>query len=90
MDEQLTFGGFPVEFERRDDEVYVHCKGVVGTLSQAEEFINDKLNRRHYFGTSKIRNWRNNQIRIDCLQDSRNKFNEILNKAKQFKNEDTR
>jgi len=86
MDEKLEFGGFPIEFSWVDNEVLIHCKGLIGTLLQVDTFLNDNTNKRHFFGTCKIRKWRNHQIKIDCLQDSKGQFNYLYIKAKEYKN----
>jgi hypothetical protein len=74
MNSEITFGNYPVEFSIKDDEVYISCKGVVGTLSQVEGFIKDKFKKlRHYFGKSKIRHWHKGLVKIDCLEDTEEK-----------------
>lgn len=87
MSEKLTFGGYPIELKYKNGEIYIHCKNIVGTLSQIEAFINDTSNKRHYFGNCKIRRWRNHKIKIDCLEESNRNFKEVYNKIKKIKNE---
>jgi len=86
-DKELTFGGFPVEMELIDDEVYVTCKGVTGSLTQAEKYLENKKGEKFYFGESRIRNYPNKMVKIDCLIDSLENFLQIYEHAKKFKNE---
>jgi hypothetical protein len=38
----ITFAGFPVTFGVRDNEVYVHVKGLIGLYSQIKAFTETK------------------------------------------------
>lgn len=87
MNEKLTFGGYPIELEWVDNEVLIHCKGLTGTLTQVEGFIKEKNGKRHFFDKSKIRKWRNHEIKIDCLQDSKEQFNYLYEQAKIYRDE---
>lgn len=82
----LKFAGYPITLEQINDEIFINCKGLTGTLSQVEEFLSDINNKRHYFGKAKIRRWRNAQIRIDCLIDDYSQFIYLYEQVKQFKN----
>lgn len=86
-EDNYTFNGFPVTMQYLDGEVYVTCKGVVGTLSQADKFMENKKNEKFYFGESRIRRYPDKMIKIDCLYDKYSKFVEIYNRAKELKNE---
>jgi len=85
--EELFFGGYPITLELIGEEVIIHCKNVTGTLSQIEGFLNDKTWKRHYFGDCKIRRWRNNEIKIDCLKDSEENFLKLYKQIKKYKYE---
>lgn len=85
MNENLTFGGYPVEFKVVDNEVYITCKGVTGTLTQVNNFFKGR-GTNHMFGQSKIRSWRDKMIKIDCLQDTRSQMKYLQTHAKQLKN----
>ena len=84
--ESLSFGGYPIILERKDDEILIHCKNITGTLSQIEGFINEQSWKRHYFGQCKIRNWRNGEIKIDCLKDTKKNFINLYELIKVYKN----
>jgi hypothetical protein len=86
-DEELTFCNFPVEMELVGDEVYVSCKGVTGTLTQAELYLDNEKGKKFYFGESRIRNYPDKMVKIDCLIDTRVKFLQIYKEAKKLKNE---
>ena len=85
MDEQLTFGGESITLSYVNGEVFITCKELVGTLTQIEGFMNELNGKRHYFGDCKIRQWRGNIIKIDCLQDTRQNFNYLYKQTKLFK-----
>lgn len=84
MNRELTFGGHPVEFKVIDDEVYITCKGVTGTLTQVENFLKQR-GTNHKFGKSKIRFWRNGMVKIDCLEDTKTKISNLAFHAKKLK-----
>jgi hypothetical protein len=83
----LSFAGYPVTMELIGDEVYVTCKGVTGTLTQARGFIsNSKSGIIHYFGVAKIKRGKEKTVNIDCLNDTMKKFINIYKQAKHLKN----
>lgn len=84
---EMTFAGYPVTMELIDDEVYVTCKGVTGSLEQGHAFLNGSKNDKYYFGAAKIINTPNKKVKIDCLEDKKEQFIYIYKQAKQFKNE---
>jgi len=85
MKDIITFNSYPMDFKLVGDEVFITCKNVTGTLTQIEKFRNNKLNRRCYFGECKVRNWRNKMVKIDCLEDTREKIELIYKHAKEIK-----
>ncbi len=87
MDNQLTFGGYPVEFTKQDGEIYITCKGVTGTLTQIEKFLKKKSKTRYKFGNSNIRSYPKKIIRIDCLFDTKQQIEFLYKQAQQLKNE---
>jgi hypothetical protein len=87
MDNELTFGGYPIEYKFIDDEIYIVCKGVEGKLSDIEKYLKDKSHIRHYFGKSKIRSWNRGMIKIDCLEETVENFIKMYNYLKELKNE---
>lgn len=90
MINEMTFGGFPVEIKFQDDEVFVTCKGVTGTLTQARHFLKRKGNlNKYYFGESRIRMRPDKRVRIDCLEDSFRQFTFIYEQAEKLKHEYT-
>jgi hypothetical protein len=84
---EMTFAGYPVTMELIDDEVYVTCKSVTGSLEQGHAFLNGSKREKYYFGNSRIVNSSNNKVKIDCLEDTKEQFIYIYKQAKQFKNE---
>jgi hypothetical protein len=84
---EMTFAGYPVTMELIDDEVYVTCKTVTGSLEQGHAFLNGSKNKTYYFGDSKIVNTTNKKVKIDCLEDTKEQFIYIYKQAKQFKDE---
>lgn len=84
--DEITFNGHPVTMDLIDDEVYITCKGVVGTLSQAKEYIENKKHGKFYFGEARIRNYPDKKVKIDCLIDDYSKILQIYKQAKQLKN----
>jgi len=71
-----TFNGFPVEYDELSETA--SCKGVVFTLSQAELAIKG-ANR---LGNAKRIEITGAKIRIDCLADTLEVFNNLIKKAK--------
>lgn len=71
VNENLTFGGYPLTFEKKDGEVYITCKGLTGTIKQVNEFFRNKSNSKYYFWSAKIRNFPNKRVKINCLEDFR-------------------
>jgi len=84
MNEDLTFGGHPVEFEVKENEVFITCKGVTGTLTQVNNFLKGR-GQNHKFGQCKIRFWKDRKIRIDCLEDTKVQMKHLQAYAKQLK-----
>ena len=84
---ELTFGGYPVTMELIDDEVYITCKGVTGSLEEGDNFLNGPKNKKYYFGVAKIRKTSDKVVKIDCLEDTKEQFILIYKQAKQFKDE---
>lgn len=82
----LTFGGFPIEFEVIEGDVLVTCKGVTGTLSEMEAFINRKGTEPCRFGEAKIKAWVNKQVRIDCLIEEMSHIKFLIKHAKELQN----
>jgi hypothetical protein len=87
VEKKLTFAGYPVTMELIDDEVYVTCKGVTGSLSQATAYLEKKKKEKYYFGESRIRSYPDKMVKIDCLMDTFGKFLEIYEQAKKFRDE---
>lgn len=85
--DELTFNGYPVSLELIDGEVYVTCKGVTGSLTQAEKYLDNEKGKKFYFGESRIRNYPDKMVKIDCLIDTFENFYKIYETAKQFKQE---
>lgn len=84
----ITFGGHTVAFKVVGDEIYITCKNVTGTLTQALAFKNKKNNRLVYnFGKAKIKSIGKDLIQVGCLTDSKKKINEIINHCKELKDE---
>jgi len=84
----ITFGGHTLVFEVVGDEVYITCKNVTGTLTQALAFKNRKNNRLVYnFGNAKVKPIGKELVQVGCLTDSKNKINEIINHCNELKDE---
>lgn len=85
----ITFGGHTLEFKVVGDEVYIKCKNVTGTLTQALAFRNKKKNSRlvYSFGEAKVKNVGKDLVQVGCLTDSKNKINEIINHCKNLRDE---
>lgn len=86
-----TFNDYPVTFSMGpNDEVYVDCKGVKGSLSESEAFLNrDGDDGEYSFGIAKITRIKN-IVHVDCLSDTIKKFEYLVKKARQFKIENTK
>ena len=87
MNNQLTFGGYPIEMELIDDEVYVTCKGVTGTASQIKTFLKNKSGGRYKFGDSSIKCYPNKIVRIDCLSDTKEQIKFLYEQSQKLKDE---
>ena len=83
--EKLMFGGFEVTFEmdHENNDLLINCKGVQGRLSEVSKFYNGE---EAYFDEAKIRYWFGNAIRIDCLKDTKFKFDCLYAEALNFFN----
>jgi len=84
--DNLTFGGHPIYSEEIDGVIYIEVKGVKGTLTEIESFINAKDRLIRYFGDSKIRNWEKGQIRIDCLTEEKKIVKKLIQNIKEYYN----
>ena len=84
--DNLTFGGHTIYSEKIGDIIYIEVKGVKGTLTEMEKFINAKDRLRRYFGGAKIRNWENGCIRIDCLIEEREVVKFLIKNIKEYYN----
>jgi len=87
MNNQLTFGGHPVKMELIDGEVYVTCKGVIGTDTQIKKFLKNKSGGRYKFGESSIKCYPNKIVRIDCLSDTKEQIKFLYEQAQLLKDE---
>ena len=38
--DKLTFGGYPVTLRKINDDVFIHCKNVIGKFSQIQNYLN--------------------------------------------------
>lgn len=85
MNNQLTFGGYPIEMELIDGEVYVTCKGVIGTDTQIKKFLKNKSGGRYKFGESSIKCYPNKMVRIDCLSDTKEQIKFLYEQAQLLK-----
>lgn len=76
----ITFGGYPVEYRTIGDECFVSCKGVVGTMSQLERWLDNHLSdpyTKFYFGRGDklseiVRD--GDDVKIACLRENYSKF----------------
>lgn len=85
--ENLTFNKLPVTLTYSNNEVYINCKTITGTLTEMETFFNARGNHLCYFGGAKVRLWNKNSVRIDCLEDNILRVKIILLKAKKLKDD---
>jgi len=86
MNNQLTFGDYPVYMEVIGEEVFITCKGITGTLTQGHKFLNKEKKTRYYFGVCRIRSYPNKIVKIDCLEDTLTQFLLIYKEALKLKN----
>lgn len=86
MEEIITFNDYPVTFKMGpNNDVYVKCKGVIGLLSEGEEFLKRKNGENGYkFGGRDI-NQIDNFVQIDCLTDTKKQFKKIASLVRKFK-----
>lgn len=83
-----TFGGWPVKMRAVGDDVIINCKNVTGTYSQLRSFVrNEKYPFNNYqFGIktsepAQISNTPDGRVKIACLDDSRDNFMRMYDKA---------
>ena len=86
---EMTFNDYPVTFKMGpDNDVYVFCKGVLGTLSEGEEFLRHKSKKDGYtFGGRPIVQV-DNMVQIDCLTDTKKQFKNIAKLAREFRDKE--
>lgn len=77
-----TFNGFPVEFDAETE--MTSCKGVVFSLAEAEAVSRGASIK---LGTAKHTEITGNKIKVDCLSDSLDVFNQLIKTAKRCQKE---
>ena len=88
----LTFGSYDVETRKIGEETFVSCKGVIGTLSQLENWLDNHKSepfKKFHFGMgSKLSEIviDGDYVKIACLQEDYSSFRKKVSLLKNNKN----
>jgi hypothetical protein len=79
----IEFGNYPVYIIPIEGDCAILCKGVKGLLSEMVSFLEKRNPTNYYpFGSRKFTMNHEGKVEVDCLSDSINKLEQIVNFCK--------